>query len=110
LCPGLLLGELRVTGGGEKSALWNQIKSDVVKIPVVQITNSEGAPMGAALLAAYAVGLVKDIDAGARQWVAAGSVTRPNSRAAACYEGRLRRYESLLRALNSWPQDTSTMS
>lgn len=48
--------EIRVTGGGEKSAVWNSIKADILGVPVVQIVVGGGAPMGAALLAAYGVG------------------------------------------------------
>jgi xylulokinase len=102
LNPELRLSELRVTGGGERSALWNQIKADVLGTKVVQIARSEGAPAGAALLAAYGAGLVRDLDCGARQWLATGKVTRPNRRLAAYYETRLRRYGALLNALNSW--------
>ena len=49
----LRLAEVRVTGGGEKSALWNQLKADALGTPVVQINRTEGAPLGSALLAGY---------------------------------------------------------
>lgn len=104
LYPNLRVSELRVTGGGEKSALWNQIKADVLGVRVMQATRSEGAPLGAALLAAYGVGLVKNLDTAAREWITAGRVTKPNRRLAAYYQQRLSRYEALLSILNTWSE------
>ena len=36
------LKELRITGGGEKSGLWNQIKSDILQRPVRRLANADG--------------------------------------------------------------------
>jgi xylulokinase len=104
LHPEFRLSELRVTGGGEKSTLWNQIKADALGIPVVQIARSQGAPAGAALLAAYGIGLVGDLDAAAQQWITKGNVTKPNRKRAAYYKTRLQSYALLLEALNTWSQ------
>jgi xylulokinase len=104
LHPKLRVAELRVTGGGEKSAFWNQLKADALGVPVVQMVRSEGAPLGAALLAAYGVGLVKDLDQAAREWMAAGRVTRPNRKLARYYQQRLARYGALLASLNAWSE------
>src|SRR3954454_6571370 len=49
---------LIVVGGAAKSDLWMQIIADVVARPVFTIDEEVEAPMGAALLAAYGVGLV----------------------------------------------------
>jgi len=98
----LRLAEVRVTGGGEKSALWNQIKADALGTPVVQISRSEGAPLGSALLAGYGVGLVRDLDATARKWISAGSAFRPDRRWAGYYQARRERYQRLLEILNAW--------
>jgi xylulokinase len=102
LHPKLRLSELRVTGGGEKSALWNQIKADVLGTPVVQVNRAEGAPLGAALVAGYGVGLVKDLDATARRWIRAGRAVKPDPRWRGHYETRRAAYESALNLLNTW--------
>ena len=94
--------EIRVTGGGEKSALWNSIKADVMGVPVVQIVGGGGAPMGAALLAAYGVGIVKDLAEGAARWVRTGTVTEPDPKRGKVAQSRLARYRGLLDALNRW--------
>ncbi len=104
LYPGLPLTEVRVVGGGERSGLWNQIKADTLGSRVVQINRGEGAPLGAALLAAYGAGLLKDINKAAGQWIGIGKVTRPNRRLFHYYQGRLSRYVALLEALNGWSE------
>jgi xylulokinase len=49
--------ELRVTGGGMKSALWRQIIADVLQLDVVTVnTSDEGAAFGSAILAAAGAG------------------------------------------------------
>ena len=102
LHPGLRLAEVRVTGGGEKSALWNTLKAGALGTPVVQVSRGEGAPLGAALLAGFGVGLVKDLDATARRWIRTGRAFRPDPRQAGGLQTRLERYERLLEILNAW--------
>lgn len=53
---GLTPGEIRLTGGGSKSAIWRQISADVFGVPVVGLTTSEGAGLGGAIQAAHADG------------------------------------------------------
>jgi xylulokinase len=105
LHPNLRLVELRATGGGEGSALWNQIKADVLDTPVARVNRSEGAPLGAALLAGFGVGLIKDLDTTARKWIRAGKVVSSNRRLARYYQQRLTGYEAVLKSLNHWSQN-----
>lgn len=98
--------EVRVTGGGEKSVLWNSIKADLLGVPVVQIVGGGGAPMGSALLAAYGVGIVKDLAEGAARWVKTGAVTQPDPKRGKIARARLARYRDLLEALNRWSEGT----
>lgn len=100
LFPQFKLGELRITGGGEKSSLWNQVKADVLQTPVRRIASSEGAPTGAALLAGYGVGLIASLPEAAQQWVACGQATTPRRALAPHYARRRAAYEELLEHLN----------
>ncbi|PTX98924.1 xylulokinase [Opitutus sp. ER46] len=45
--------EIRVTGGGAKSAVWRQIMADIFGVPVVGMVEDEGAALGGALQAAW---------------------------------------------------------
>ena len=77
LNPDLNIAEMRITGGGEKSALWNQIKADALGIRVVQVDRHEGAPLGAAMLAAFGVNLFNSPQEAAAEWISTGNVVRP---------------------------------
>lgn len=52
--------ELRSVGGCSRSDLWNQIKADVLGIPVVLPRTPIGSPFGAALLAGMGTGAFAD--------------------------------------------------
>ena len=96
--------QVRVTGGGEKSVVWNRIKADTLGVPVVQVAGAGGAPRGAALLAAYGVGAVADLPAAAARWVATGTVTEPDARRVPVARRRIDRYAELLRMMNRWSE------
>ncbi len=51
---GLSPKEIRLTGGGSKSAVWRQLAADAFNAEVVAPSTSEGAALGAAIQAAYA--------------------------------------------------------
>ena len=53
---GLTPSEIRLTGGGSKSAIWRQISADVFGVPVVGLATAEGASLGGAIQAAHADG------------------------------------------------------
>ena len=93
------LKELLITGGGERSALWNAIKADALQMPVRRVARAEGAPLGAALLAGFGVGLFRGLPSAAKQWIGMGVTTRPRKSMASYYAGRARRYETLLERL-----------
>lgn len=96
------LKELRVTGGGEKNALWNQIKADALGLRVTTLNRSEGAPMGAALLAGFGVGLFKNLTQQAEKWVKPGNYFSANRKNRIYYEHRLQKQCSLLKAMHNW--------
>ncbi len=60
---GIHFDEIRSVGGGSVSALWNQIKADVLGIPVAVPQTSVGAPFGDALLVGLGVGIYDDVNA-----------------------------------------------
>jgi xylulokinase len=102
LNPELTIREVRVTGGGQRSALWNRIKADALQTPVVQVTRREGAPLGAALLAGHGVGLIGDLDAAARRWIRTENAIRSEPALAEHYRERVDRYRRLLDMMQKW--------
>jgi len=53
--------EVTVFGGGARSAFWNQLKADVLGVPYRPLRAIEFGARGAALIAAQAIGIVRDI-------------------------------------------------
>ena len=96
--------EIRITGGGGKSAVWNQIKADALQIPVIPVDRQEGAPLGSALIAGKAAGIFSDLKSAADQWINKDKPTVPAAAMADHYKGRAAGYESLMGALNSWAE------
>ncbi len=58
---GVPITEVRSVGGGTRSALWNQIKADVLGVPVLLPEASVGAPFGDALVVGLGVGLYSNV-------------------------------------------------
>ena len=105
LYPELDLREIRVTGGGEVSELWNSIKASVLQTPVMKIEGAGGAAMGSAMLAGFGVGLFSDLNAAACRWVRVLPGAAPDRGYAAHYRKRIQRYRQLLGILNRFHND-----
>lgn len=61
LAAGLRIDELRVTGGTARGDTWNQIKADVLGVPVAVPAVRDTAVLGAAILAATGCGWQPDV-------------------------------------------------
>ncbi|MDX2195186.1 MAG: FGGY family carbohydrate kinase [Cytophagales bacterium] len=58
----IIIKEIRALGGGAKSELWNQIKSDVVNIPYTTMNVTESPAYGVALMAGIAVDIFPNLE------------------------------------------------
>jgi len=92
-------GELMVIGGGAKSDVWTQIKADILGMPVHRPRYTEAASLGAAILAATAVGLVTDPEATARAWNPPRETFTPNAEATRIYQDRRALFDDVYAAL-----------
>ncbi len=61
LLDGFDLLEARVVGGGAASAVWNQIKADVLGVPYQRLKGSEFSTWGSAMIAGKAAGIFDDL-------------------------------------------------
>jgi xylulokinase len=71
---GIAPTEIRLTGGGSKSAVWRQICADIFNCRVVTLAEAEGAALGAAIQALAAVQTSKSI----AHWSSEIARTNPN--------------------------------
>lgn len=56
---GIATHQLRTSGGGSRSRLWQSIAADVCQVPLTPLPFSEAASAGAALLAGWGSGLIE---------------------------------------------------
>ena len=98
LGPDQLDHRLIVVGGAAHSDLWMSIIADVTGFPVFTIKHDVEAAMGAALLAAFGVGLV-DAATAERGWVELEPRARPDAERVARYEQQFGVYRDLYPAL-----------
>jgi xylulokinase len=59
---GVPVESVRSTGGGAKSDMWNQLKADMLGVPVATLQTAEGGSLGTAMLAGVATGVYDTID------------------------------------------------
>jgi xylulokinase len=99
--------EIRLTGGGSKSAAWRQLCSDIFGVPTVCLTSAEGAALGAALQAAYACAAAEGKPTRFRdlagQYVTLDESTRckPNDATREIYAKQLARQSDLTKRLHA---------
>lgn len=100
-------GQIRISGGGARSAVWRQIVADVLDAEVATVNTTEGAAFGAALLAAVGVGIFPNAAAAAGQWVRVVDTVSPTEEAST-YADRHAVYSSLYPLLRDVMHELST--
>jgi xylulokinase len=102
---GFTAREIRLTGGGAKSPLWQQIAADVTDLPVVLPSGDEAAAMGGAIQALWCLekreGKAASIEALCADHVGieGGRTIRPDPAAVTAYDRAYAEYEKYLGAL-----------
>jgi xylulokinase len=91
--------QIRVSGGGAKSALWRQILADVMGSELVTVNTTEGAAYGAALLAGVGAGAWASVPEACAAAVRVVDRVAPQSDVVAVYERAYPLYRRLYPAL-----------
>jgi len=86
---------IRITGGGSKNTLWNQIRADVTNLPVITISQKETTALGAAIMCFVGLGVYKSIEDAISQIGYKEKIITP-SKNADVYEKLYQEYKSLL--------------
>lgn len=98
---GLDVDEIRTMGGGSKSPLWNQIKSDITgKSLLTTYSAQDTACLGAAILAGKAAGLFESVEKAVDEMVAVKKVYAPQENNCEIYRKQYRKYCLLFRSLD----------
>lgn len=65
---GVTYDRVVATGGGARSAVWNQIKSNILNLPYTLISTQDTGTLGCCCLAAYGSGEISDMAATVAKW------------------------------------------
>jgi xylulokinase len=91
--------EIRVTGGGAKSAFWRKLMADVFEAEIAVTTSTEGPAFGAALLAAVGAGAFRTVEEACDALVHVTQRVAPDATTAARYREIHAVYRTLYPAL-----------
>ena len=98
---GIAISQVRASGGGARSDFWRQMQADMYQAPVVTINVSEGAALGAAILAGVGSRQWDNVPQATQQIIKIKNRSRPNIQRSALYEIHHRKFAMLYPALQS---------
>lgn len=96
---GVPIESIRLSGGGARSAVWQQIQADIYGMPVELVEADEGAAYGAALLAAVGVGNWRSAEAACEAAVRVAKRVQPDPTTVALMNRQYTEYRKLYPAL-----------
>ncbi|MFB0516213.1 MAG: L-fuculokinase [Candidatus Neomarinimicrobiota bacterium] len=99
---GYEINELRATGGGAKSAVWNQLKANVMGKKITTLNVTETGCLGVAMLAC-AADTGKSIRELASKWVRPLSTVHPQPEHKKWYDERFKLYRTLYHIVREIP-------
>ncbi len=74
---GIRFEKLNATGGGARSAVWMQMKADVLNLPITALKTVDAGTVGSAMLTGVAIGLFRDLKKAAERMVEETVTYRP---------------------------------
>ncbi|HUU12044.1 MAG TPA: xylulokinase [Phycisphaerae bacterium] len=104
-CLGIIQGmgvpvtEIRVSGGGAKSAFWRGLQADVYRQSVWTVASAEGPAYGVALLAGVGTGVWKSVPEACDATIRRLRQSKPNRRNVRTYDALYPEYGQLYRSL-----------
>jgi xylulokinase len=105
---GIVPRQVRVSGGGARSELWRQILADVFGVEAATMNLSEGAALGAAILAGVGTAAFDSVADACERAIQVDSVISPNEQKAEVYRKLHEEYRKLYPALSPTFHSLST--
>ncbi|MEI8199127.1 MAG: FGGY family carbohydrate kinase [Eubacteriales bacterium] len=99
--PELETKQILAVGGGAKSTLMRQIKSDILGIPMATISRTDTGVLGTGIIAGYAVGLFDSLENTVEKFVRPIATNHPDTNATKSYERFCTAYSDNFSALKS---------
>ncbi|MCL2060161.1 MAG: FGGY family carbohydrate kinase [Oscillospiraceae bacterium] len=101
LAPSLVFERVIGIGGGSKSTIFNQIKADVLGVPISTIALADTASLGCCAIAGHGVGIYGDLTAPIRRSTDILSTVQPDPERHMFYQPRKHVYAQTFDALHS---------
>jgi len=96
---GVPVDDMMLTGGGAKSPVWRQMLADLYGCPVSIPASSEGAALGAAILAGVGTGVYSSLPEACAQLIGKGETVMPDENRGKEYAPYFELYKQLYRSL-----------
>lgn len=90
-----------IQGGAANSALWRQVTTDIMGIPLYRVNTSEGAAFGAAILAAVGAGACPDVPSACAAMVQREDESEPQPALVSRYNALYEVYSGLYPSLSA---------
>lgn len=97
---GIEINRITITEGGSRDKLWNQIKSDVIKSEAITLENSGGALLINSIIAAYAMGDIKNIRSVIANNLKISNIYSPNMDNSEIYTNQYRIQKNILKKMH----------
>lgn len=96
---GVHFHKLHATGGGARSAVWMQMKADMLNLPVTALQTGDAGTVGSAMLTGIAIGIFRDLKDAAEHMVEEIHTYFPRRDMHEKYMALYRRYERIYQAV-----------
>lgn len=96
---GIKFNKLYATGGGASSAVWLQIKADILNREIISLASKEAGACGTCMLVASALGECGDLFEARKKFVKTKDAYLPNDDFADIYRANYERYKKLYNAV-----------
>ncbi len=107
--PESVVSEITAYGGGSQSALWNEIKANVMGVPYVCLAREDLAALGNVILAGYALGIYDDMAATSERFVKRTTRYEPEPELHQFYQSYAEYYGQLLEQVEPALANLTTM-
>ncbi len=92
---GVKVQTLRIAGGGAAWDAVNQVRTDILGIPLKRVSQREGTIVGVALFIAVGIGLFPSLSAGSKEWIRIEREYSPDLEKTSVYKVLFHQYEKL---------------
>lgn len=92
---GIVIKNIKITGGGAKSKFWCQLIADVLNVHVSTTSIDEGPAFGAAILAMVGCGAYKDVESACKAIIKTNTEFNPNSKSVVTYQNKYQKFANI---------------